>query len=369
MKIARIRAWKVELPLHEGRYSWSRGNFVETFDSTVVEVATDSGLTGYGECCPLGPSYLPAYGPGVRAGLRQLAPGLIGADPLLLDVVNTAMDAQLRGHPYVKSAIDMACWDLLGKVSGLPASTLLGGSHVDEVPLYRAIAQRSAAQMAENVAGYRRQGYRKFQLKVGGDANEDVERIRAVAADLEPGEVLVADANTGWTLHEAARVVNAVRDLDVYIEQPCTTYEECLAIRRRTALPFVLDEVVSDIHMLLRVIGDGAADVINLKLSRVGGLTRARQMRDLCAAAGIAMIIEDSWGGDIATAAIAHLAQSTPVAAHFASTDFNSYVSRSTADGAPRGSKGFMVASSAPGLGVEPRLESFGPPELVIGGQ
>jgi L-alanine-DL-glutamate epimerase-like enolase superfamily enzyme len=368
MQITRITAWKVDLPLVEGRYSWSRGNFVDTFDSTVVEVRTDTGLLGYGECCPLGPAYLPAYAPGVRAGLKQLAPGLIGADPLKLDELNFRMDAQLRGHPYVKSAVDLACWDLLGKVAKLPVHTLLGGAHVESVPLYRAIAQRSPEEMARNVAGYREQGYRKFQLKVGGSADDDIARIRAVAAELADGETLVADANTGWTLHEAARVVNALRELDVYIEQPCMTYEECLAIRRRTALPFVLDEVVSDVHVMLRLIADGAADVINLKLSRVGGLTRARQMRDLCVAAGIAMIVEDSWGGDIVTAAIAHLAQSTPASAHFASTDFNSYVSRSIAHGAPRRAAGEMRASDAPGLGIEPLIESFGAPELVVGG-
>jgi L-alanine-DL-glutamate epimerase-like enolase superfamily enzyme len=367
MRIARISAWKVELPLVEGRYSWSRGNFVETFDSTVVEIRTDSGLAGYGECCPLGPAYLPAYGAGVRAGLRQLAPGLLGTDPLQLDALNAQMDALLRGHPYVKSAVDLACWDLLGKAARLPVHTLLGGAHSESVALYRAIAQRAPEDMARNVAGYREQGYRKFQLKVGGNADEDIARIRAVAAELEAGETLVADANTGWTLHEAARVVHAVRDLDVYIEQPCMSYEECLSIRRRTPLPFVLDEVVSDVHVLLRLRADGAADVVILKLSRVGGLTRARQIRDLCVSTGIAMIIEDSWGGDIVTAAIAHLAQSTPAALHFASTDFNSYVSRSIAKGAPKRVAGTMRAGDAVGLGIEPLIESFGSPELVVG--
>ncbi len=367
MKIARVSAWKVALPLVEGRYTWSNDNFVETFDSTVVEVRTDAGLTGYGECCPLGPAYLPAYAAGVRAGIRQIGPGLLGADPLKIDAINATMDRLLRGHPYVKSAIDMACWDLLGKASGLPVHVLLGGTQASHVALYRAIAQRGAAEMAMSVAGYRKLGYRKFQLKVGGNADEDIERIRAVAGEIESGEVLIADANTGWTLHEATRVVNAVRDVDVYIEQPCATYEECLAIRRRTPLPFVLDEVVTDVHVLLRLINDGAADVINLKISRVGGLTRARQMRDLCAATGIALTIEDSWGGDIVTAAIAHLAQTTPPDIHFASTDFNSYVTRSIATGAPERVDGTMSVSDASGLGIEPRLAELGVPDVVIG--
>ncbi len=366
MKIQRVQVWQVALPLHEGRYTWSNGNFVETFDSTIVAVESDSGLRGYGECCPLGSAYLPAYAAGVRAGLSELAPKLIGADPLGIDQINRLMDAALRGHPYVKSAIDMACWDLLGRHARLPLYALLGGRTMPAVPLYRAISQRPPAEMTQNVAGYRASGYRKFQLKVGGDPDEDVERIRAVAASLESGEILVADANTGWTQQEATRVVNAVRDLDVHIEQPCATYRECLAVRERTQLPFILDEVITDVHALLRLIEDRAADVVNLKISRLGGVTRLRQVRDLCAAAGIAMTIEDSWGSDIVTAAIAHLAQSTPPNLHFCSTDFNSYVTRSTATGAPEGRNGFMTASDRPGLGVELRTEVLGEPAFVV---
>ena len=368
MKITRISAWRVELPLFEDRYAWSNGNFVEVFDSTVVGIETDSGEWGYGECCPLGPAYMPAYAAGVRTGLKQIAPRLIGADPRSVEVIDGLMDSALRGHPYVKSAVDIACWDLLGRTAGMPVFVLLGGAKMQEVPLYRAIAQRSPVEMAASVRDYRIQGYRKFQLKVGGDPDEDVERIRAASAELEAGDVLVADANTGWTLHEATRVVNAVRDLDVYIEQPCATYEECLAVRRRSSLPFVLDELVTDLHVLMRVLNDAAADVINLKISRVGGLTRARQIRDLCAAFGIAMTIEDSWGGDIVTASIAHLAQSTPPRAHFSSTDFNSYGTRSIANGAPQRKMGTMSASAESGLGISPRFDVLGDPVLTITG-
>lgn len=117
----------------------------------------------------------------------------------------------------------------------------------------------------------------------------------------------------------------------------------------------------------MRVIEDRAADVVNLKISRLGGITRMRQARDLCVSAGIAMTIEDSWGSDITTAAIAHLAQSTVADCHFSSTDFNSYVTRSTARGAPQRTEGRMAVSDQPGLGIEPRLETFGEPALVIG--
>jgi L-alanine-DL-glutamate epimerase-like enolase superfamily enzyme len=360
MRIKRILAWRVELPLHESTYKWSGGKSVSVFDSTIVGVETDTGLVGYGEVCPLGPFYLPAYAEGVRAGLRELGPHLIGADPRELSKLNVRMDAALKGHPYVKSGIDIACWDILGKATGLPVCVLMGGRFGESVRLYRAISQESPEEMAAKVAGYRAEGYTRFQLKVGGDPDTDIARIRAVSAKLRPGDRLVADANTGWVQHEAVRVVRAVRDVDVYIEQPCLTYEECLAVRRQTDHPFILDENVDGLDMLLRAKADFAMDVVNLKISKLGGLTKIKQARDLCVSMGIAMTLEDSWGGDIATAAIAHLAHSTPEPFRFTSTDFNGYVTVSTAEGAPRRENGFMSAGTAPGLGIRPRMDVLG---------
>jgi cis-L-3-hydroxyproline dehydratase len=360
MNITRIRAYHVDLPLHEGSYKWSGGKSVDVFDSAVVEVETDTGVVGHGEVCPLGPFYLPAYANGVRAGIRELGPHLLGEDPLQLGKLNRRMDAALKGHAYVKSGIDMACWDILGKVTGQPVCILLGGRFGDDFGLYRAISQEAPDAMAARVAGYRAEGYRRFQLKVGGDPADDIARIRAVAGQLQPGERLIADANTGWLMHDAMRVVRAVRDLDVYIEQPCLSYEECLSIRRHTDHPFVLDEVIDSMDMLLRASADRAMDVVNLKISKLGGLTKTKQARDLCVSLGIAMTLEDSWGGDIVTAAIAHLAHSTPSEFLFTATDFNSYVTVSIADGAPRRVNGRMAASEKPGLGVSPRREVLG---------
>jgi cis-L-3-hydroxyproline dehydratase len=366
MKITRISAYRVELPLHEGSYKWSGGKSVHVFDSTVIQIDTDAGITGFGEVCPLGPFYLPAYANGVRAGIAELGPHLLGADPLELEKLNRRMDAALKGHAYVKSPIDMACWDILGKATGQPVCTLLGGRYGEDFGLYRAISQETPEAMAARVAGYRAEGYRRFQLKVGGDPHDDIARIRAVAAKLQPGDRLIADANTGWLMHDALRVVRAVRDIDVYIEQPCATYEECRSVRRHTDHPFVLDEVIDGIDMLLRGRADLAMDVVNIKISKFGGLTRAKQARDLCVSLGIAMTLEDSWGGDIVTAAIAHLAHSTPPELLFTATDFNSYVTVSTADGAPSRKNGRMAASTASGLGVTPRMDVLGKPVLVI---
>ncbi len=362
MHITKVTAFQVDLPLHEGSYNWSGGKSVTVFDSTVVCLETNEGVVGLGEVCPLGPFYLPAYASGARAGIREIAPYLLGEDPTQLDRLNRRMDAVLKGHPYVKSAIDIACWDILGKVTGQPVCHLLGGRYGDDFVLYRAISQESPEAMAAKVADYREEGYRRFQLKVGADPLTDIERIKAVAAELVPGDVLIADANTGWLMHDAVRVVRGVRDVDVYIEQPCLTYEECLAIRRRTDHPFVLDESIDSISALLRANGDQAMDAVNIKISKFGGLTKARQARDLCASLGVAMTIEDSWGGDIITAAISHLAHSTPTELLFTSTDFNSYVTTSIAEGAPQRVNGRMSASTQPGLGVSPKFDVLGDP-------
>ena len=366
MQITRIRAYQVDLPLREGNYKWSGGKSVAVFDSTIVSVETDTGLIGFGEVCPLGPAYLPAYAAGVRAGLKELGPQLLGANPLELEKLNRQMDAALKGHPYVKAGIDIACWDLLGQMARMPVCQLMGGRYGDDFPLYRAISQEAPGQMAQRVAGYRAEGYHRFQLKVGGEARDDIARIRAVADVLQPGDRLIADANTGWLMHDAIRVANAVRDLDVYIEQPCRTYEECLSVRRKITQPFVIDEVVDSVEMLVRGYGDQAMDVVNLKICKLGGLTRARQARDLCVSLGVAMTIEDTWGSDITTAAIAHLAHSTPPEFLFTSTDFNSYVTVSTADGAPHRQHGRMAASTSPGMGIQPRMDVLGPPVLEI---
>ena len=123
---------------------------------------------------------------------------------------------------------------------------------------------------------------------------------------------MVADANTGWKSHEAIKVVKQTKNLDVYIEQPCETYRDCVEIRKKTSNPFILDESIDSLKSFLQAYDDGAMDIINLKISKLGGIYKSKQIRDLCVELKIPMTIEDSWGGDIATAAISHLAHSTP---------------------------------------------------------
>jgi len=148
----------------------------------------------------------------------------------------------------------------------------------------------------------------------------------------------------------------------VYFEQPCPTLEECLYVRQRTTLPMVLDEVITDAGAFLRAFHAGGMEAINLKISKVGGLTRARQIRELAETLGIRLTIEDTWGGDLVTAAVSHLAASTRPEALFTVSFMNDWTNEHIAGYEPRSRNGVGAAPRGPGLGVDVDAEMLGEP-------
>lgn len=352
----------METPLLDGGYQFAKGRLVERADTTVVRIETDEGIDGWGETTPLGPNYLPSYGPGVRTGTAQLAPHLLGLDPRLLGPINAAMDRELQGHNYVKSAIDVACWDILGKATGQPLHTLLGGRQHESLAMYGSVSQGEPKRMAEKAEWFRAAGYQQIQVKVGDDPAVDVDRIRAVAANSPTGEIILADANRGWRRDEALRFALATTDLDYILEQPCDRYADNLSIRRRVPHPFKLDETLQGLSDLSLALADDAMDVACIKITKFGGLTKSRLARDLCAEAGIPMTVEDVWGCQIVTAALGHLAISTPPGAFLNTTDLQSYNDVELCEPSARAIEGRLVVSDEPGLGVAPDLEVLGSP-------
>jgi L-alanine-DL-glutamate epimerase-like enolase superfamily enzyme len=137
--IDRVDVFGYDLTYAHGDYVMSSGRVVNVLPSTVVRITTRGGIQGYGETCPLGSTYLPGFAGGARAALRELAPALIGTDAANLAAVNALMDATLRGHEYAKSAVDVACWDILGRAANQPVAMLLGGVLQTELPLYVAV--------------------------------------------------------------------------------------------------------------------------------------------------------------------------------------------------------------------------------------
>jgi L-alanine-DL-glutamate epimerase-like enolase superfamily enzyme len=364
MQIARVQVYAVRYTLRGGAFTMSGGRVASEQDATVVRLETEDGLVGYGEQCVFSPNFLPSHGPGARATLGLLGPAVLGADPRQVDVVYSRMDGAVAGHPYAKVALDMACWDLFGKATGLRVSDLLGGTFREEIPLYWGIGVADPEVMRGKAEAALAMGYREIQLKVGTGWREDVARVETCLEVLGDATRVIVDANGIWSQAEAVRAVAALRDLDVLIEQPCATTEECAQVRMRSPRPFVLDESLIDIAALERA--RGSADAMRLKLSRFGGITPMRRARDLAASWGLPVTIEDSGGGDIVTSAMTHLSASVQPRLLMNGFLAGEMVNERIAPGAPRAIDGYAQLPTGPGLGVTVDESALGKPLLTF---
>ena len=362
MKITALTLWKVPLTSHQAYYM-AAGKACQTVDSIVLRVATDTGIEGWGEVCPI-PHYLPAYADGVAPVLAELAPVLLGADPRGPEALIRKADQHLPDHRYAKSALDIALWDITAKAAGLPLYTLLGGLHARELPLYHSITCIAPEDMAAIAREEHAKGIRQFQVKLGADNDwqADVARLRLVREAVGPGPIVYGDWNCGATKLDATRVGRAVADLDVMLEQPCRTIPECAAVRNATGLPMKLDENAHDTDSLMQGHQMGCMDVVALKLSKFGGISACRRARDLCLHFGTKMCVECTWGSDIVTAAALHLAASTPPEMVQNVCDLSGYVAPRLDPNAPTRSGGTITVPDGNGLGVTPDSHLLGPP-------
>ncbi|QGX98821.1 mandelate racemase [Roseovarius faecimaris] len=367
MKITRITLWQLDLPLTEPYWlSGGRLRF-ERLDSTFVRLDTDAGLSGWGEGCPWGHTYLPAHGPGVRAGIATLAPALLGQDPRSLEHINRLMDVALPGHPYAKSPLDMACWDILGQATGLPLWQLFGGAEATAVPVNSSISTGTPDEMLALIRRAADKGYRVHSAKVGGsDPALDIARIEAISAGLPEGHRVTFDVNRAWQPATAIEVLNSVRARD-WVEQPCETLDQCAHVAARVANPIMLDECLHMMQDHLDAWKRGACEGVKVKPNRLGGLTRARQVRDLGVSVGWQMHIEDVGGTALADTAAIHLAASTPEANRLASWLCHYHLSIDPAPGqGARNAQGYATPPSVPGLGVVPDSDTLGDPVAIF---
>lgn len=368
MKISRIDVFDFQLTYIHGIYRMSGGRDVTALPSTLVRVTSDDGRAGWGEVCPLGTTYLAAHAGGARTALELLAPALIGIDPTNLAAINDAMDAVLKGHAYAKSPLDVACWDLTGKAWGASIADMLGGVRQCSFPLYFAVPLGSPEEMADYVEARRAEGIHRFQLKIGGNPTEDAERARMVVDRTGQEDIVVGDANCGWRLNDAIIAARAMEGLPrFYFEQPCPTMEECIEVRKHTTLPMVYDEIVDDPASLIRAVREGGAGAFNLKVSKVGGLTKAKLMRDLGQELGLQITVEDTWGGDIVSATSAHIAASTRPEALLSVSFMNDWTNEHVAGYQPRSHKGIGSVPAGAGLGIEVDTGTLGAPLYTAG--
>ena len=363
MRITGIDVFQVELPYAGGTYRLSGGREYRGFDATIARIRTDTGLEGWGESTPFGANYIAAHAAGVRAGIAEIAPHLLGLDPRRVDRINDVMDDALVGHAHAKTPLDVACWDLFGQAVGMPVCDLLGGRTDVRMPVISSIHAGDPEDMRRRVADHRSRGYTAHSVKIGDDPALNAARIEAALADRQPGEFFLVDANGGMTVETALRMLRLLpAGLDFTLEAPCATWRECVALRRRTDVAIFWDELATDEASIAQLIADDAAEGIGLKISKTGGLTRGRRQRDMCIAAGLAMSVQETAGSDIAFAAIVHLGQTVPARFLRCVLESRDMVSVTTADGDFPVIDGRVVAPDAPGLGIEPRLDVLGAP-------
>jgi L-alanine-DL-glutamate epimerase-like enolase superfamily enzyme len=369
MKIKRLSLWHIPLTSHD-TYYMADGKTCDTVETVIICIETDTGLKGWGEACPI-PHYLPAYARGIAPAVADMAPVILGADPIGVESLMQRINAFLLGHEYVKSPLDMACWDITAKAAQLPLYALLGGQRQADMPLYHSITCIAPDDMARMAADAKAAGITQFQVKLGADNNwqTDVERLRRVRETVGEGMLVYGDWNCGATQLDATRVGRAVADLDIMLEQPCRTMPECAAVRAATGLPMKMDENTHDTASLLEASRLGIMDAVALKLSKFGGISPTRQARDLCLHLGAKMCIEDTWGSDITTAALLHLGVSTHPAHLLNVCDLSGYVAPRLDAAAPSRQHGRIALPSDPsiyGLGVSPDPEILGQPDMIL---
>lgn len=372
MKLKEISCYAVDIPTQHDTYVMSHGRVLSTFPSTVVKVTAEDGTIGYGEACTLGSNYLDGFPESSHATVKLLAEWVLERDVFEAGVLVDGMDHLVIGNLTGKAAIDIALWDLRGKLLGRPVAQLLGGAKSTSMPGFKAISLGSAEEMVQEVREASERGYRAWQLKLGDEPMADAARVRAVAEAIpRDSTFMTSDANKGWTVAQTLRFAAGIKNVDTYLEQPCPSMRELQQLRSVLDMPIMADEIIRTEADCLDLIRTGCAEAINLKVVRVGGLTKAARIRDIAQAAGWMILADEPQGADIATAGLTHFAATVDpdyllATAYFMGDDMKiSYRHEGDTSG-PRLVNGRVEYVDAPGLGIEIDERTFGEPLFTV---
>ena len=367
MKIKELHVYAHDLPVKNGPYRMANA-LVWSLQTTLVKIVSDTGVVGWGETCPVGPTYCASHAKGARAALEEMAPGLIGA-PLHPVMLRRKMDSLLNGHRYAKAAVDIAAHDIIGKSTGLRVADLLGGVQTENVPSYFATGVGEPDEIARIAAEKVAEGYPRLQIKIGGRPVEvDIEVMRKVWEKIRgKGIRLAADGNRGLPTRDALRLSRECQDIPFILEQPCNTIEELAAIRGQVHHGIYMDENSEDLATVIRAVGQGLVDGFGMKVTRIGGLQQMAAFRDICEARSLPHTCDDAWGGDIIHAACTHIGATVSprlnegvwlaspyVEGHYDSKNGIDIVG------------GHIQLPKGPGLGVVPDEGAFGQPLLSV---
>jgi muconate cycloisomerase len=315
MKISRVEAIPVQVPIKEqlsirGSRGWHR---VSPF--LIVRIHTDAGIIGLGEvsCTPIW------SGEDHRTAAHfidtLISPLLLGVDPIELLRIGAMLEKAVAGNPFTKAGIEMALWDILGKATNLPLYRLLGGAIREFVPTKWSISGEEPVRAAEIASWARAEGFQSMKVKVGVNPSSDLERVRAVRQAIGPQIRLGVDANGGWSTCEAIQTIQRLADQDIYfVEQPVQPFDVAWMadVRQRVQIPVMADESLYTLQDAMKLARAGAADIFSIYVGKAGGIGPARKIAAVAEAAGISCTIGSNLEMGVGSAAMIHLAMSTP---------------------------------------------------------
>lgn len=349
MLIRRVEVYTVDLP-YKKPFTISMGTSYSSTD-VVVKLIDDEGRIGWGEASPsrrvTGESE-----DTILAAMRVLAPMVINEDPLDIEEIERKLSSAILGNTAAKLALEMAALDLKGKILGVRLRDLLGG-HAERVETDFTIGIMRPEEMAADALKHVEAGFRILKLKVGVDVEEDVARVKAVRDAVGDSIRIRVDANQGWTVKQAKRALSMMERYDVELaEQPVKWYdlEGMAELTRESPIPIMADESVHSARDALLIAKMRAADYINIKLTKAGGLLEARRIAAVSEAAGIPNMIGCMMEGGVSITAAVHFAAATR---NVVTTDLDSDISlkEDFVEGGAGCVAGFRTLPEGPGLG------------------
>ncbi|MFQ5913718.1 MAG: mandelate racemase/muconate lactonizing enzyme family protein [Nitrospinota bacterium] len=366
MKITAIESFPVHVPMRIPYITALTHR--DTSDSVVVVVHTDEGIDGVGQATTSAPRYSPFEQTleGILLTIReQITPAVVGLDPFEVGVIHERMDRVSRGHLYAQAAIDVACYDIMGKAAGRSVSAMLGGPRRETIPLVAPhLGYLEVQRLAELALDYREQGFEALNFRVGKDLKEDIEILKAVRRAVGDTMTIDVDFSQSLSLHHnrpdtAISYIRRLEEFDLQaVEQPLSQHEfEGMAkIAQAIDTPLVADEGVCTPADALRVVRMGAADIVKIKMMKVGGLYPALQIAAICQTAGVPLTVGHGLAASIQGAAEAHFAFAL---SHLKLPgEMNGFyrVGEDVAEGLTL-RDGELLLPTGPGLGVELREE------------
>jgi L-alanine-DL-glutamate epimerase-like enolase superfamily enzyme len=283
----------------------------ETSDVVLVRVRCQDGTEGVGEATG-GPGWSGETQATSLVVIRELlGPAVIGLDPSRLDRIAQRLAGAVRHHPFAKAAIEMACFDIVGKRAGLPVYQLLGGKFRDEIPIRFVVTATDPEQAAKIAAEYTRQGFGAIKVKVGFDRASDVRRVRAVRQAIGPAVKLTVDANMGWDVPTAIAALRDLEDANLLAAEQPVRHDDprwMADVRHAVGVPIMADESVFTLSDALRVLRDGAADILSVYPGKHGGLLTTLKIAAVAEAAGALCSVGSNLELGVGSAAMAHAA-------------------------------------------------------------